>query len=124
MMNELFLVGESASGPFEVLICQQIPAPPRGGFHNLRTVRHRAGHTLLRGQRVGQGGGRSGHRVAHPHGVPLHHRRPSLRGQNSGTLLPRKAGYLGKLEERTDDIWRDTKWHSISHFILDRDYSE
>ena len=74
----------------------QIPPPARRSLHHLRPLWHRAGHALLRGQRLGEGGRPGGHRMAHPHGLPLHHRRTPLRRQNSGEVLPWKARYLGK----------------------------
>ena len=65
-------------------------------FHILRIERDCACHALRDRERVGEelGGGR--HRMAHPHGVALHHGSPVLRNEDSGKVFSWKAGHLGK----------------------------
>ena len=67
-------------------------------LHLLRAERHRTGDSLRHRQRMGEepGGGRP--RLAHPHGVALHHRSPLLRHEDPGKILSRKTGHLGEIK--------------------------
>ena len=66
-------------------------------FHFLRVERDCSGHALRDRERVGEELGGSRYRLAHPHGVALHHGSLVLRDENSRKVFPWKAGYLGTI---------------------------